>query len=132
MRGGAMLVFNNFRLDVRNACLQRGKQTIVLTPKALNVLRYLAEHAGQLITKDDLWRAVWPGISVTDATLTVCLSEIRRALGDQPKAPRYIETVSRLRSPLASTEHKVETFVARCMPINALGFEPMARLVHVG
>jgi DNA-binding winged helix-turn-helix (wHTH) protein/tetratricopeptide (TPR) repeat protein len=91
-----MLVFSNFRLDVRNACLLRGKQAIVLTPKALNVLRYLVEHAGQLVTKDDLWRAVWPGISVTDATLTVCLSEIRRALGDQPKAPRYIETVSRL------------------------------------
>src|SRR5215472_15656559 len=91
-----MFVFSSFRLDVVNASLKRGKQAIVLTPKALNVLRYLVEHAGQLVSKDDLWRAVWPGISVTDATLTVCVSEIRKALGDQPKAPRYIETVSRL------------------------------------
>src|SRR6516165_6095837 len=91
-----MFIFGSFRLDVSNASLRGGKQAIALTPKALNVLRYLAEHAGQLITKDDLWRAVWPGISVTDATLTVCVSEIRRALGDKPKAPRYIETVSRL------------------------------------
>jgi DNA-binding winged helix-turn-helix (wHTH) protein/tetratricopeptide (TPR) repeat protein len=91
-----MFVFGSFRLDVANASLQRGKQPIVLTPKALNVLRYLVEHAGQLVTKDDLWRAVWPGISVTDATLTMCVSELRKALGDPSKTPRYIETVHRL------------------------------------
>jgi predicted ATPase/DNA-binding winged helix-turn-helix (wHTH) protein len=91
-----MFVFSPFRLDIANASLQRGKQAIVLTPKAFNVLRYLVEHAGQLVTKDDLWRAVWPGISVTDATLTVSMNELRKALGDQPKAPRYIETVHRL------------------------------------
>jgi predicted ATPase/DNA-binding winged helix-turn-helix (wHTH) protein len=91
-----MLVFNSFRLDVTNASLSRGKQAILLTPKAFNVLRYLLEHAGQLVSKDDLWRAVWPGISVTDATLTNCVSEVRKALGDDSKAPRYIETLHRL------------------------------------
>ena len=91
-----MFVFGPFRLDVANASLQRGTQVILLTPKALNVLRYLLEHAGQLVTKDELWRAVWPGISVTDATLAMCVSEIRKALEDQPKIPRYIETVHRL------------------------------------
>src|SRR5215472_10142385 len=91
-----MFVFSSFRLDVVNASLQRGKQAIVLTPKALNVLRYLVEHAGQLVTKDDLARAVWPGICVTDATFTMCVSELRKALGDHAKTPRYIETVHRL------------------------------------
>ena len=91
-----MLVFSSFQLDVANASLQRGKQTIFLTPKALNVLRYLVEHAGQLVTKDALWRAVWPGVSVTDATLSVCMSKVRKALGDDSKTPRYIETVHRL------------------------------------
>src|SRR5215472_10710082 len=91
-----MLVFNSFRLDVANASLSRGKQAILLTPKAFNVLRYLLEHAGQLVSKDDLWRAVWPGISVTDASLTMCVGEIRKALGDDPRTPRYIETVHRL------------------------------------
>src|SRR5215472_12228161 len=91
-----MLVFNSFRLDVANSSLSRGKQAILLTPKAFNVLRHLVEHAGQLVSKDDLWRAVWPGISVTDATLTMCVSEIRKALRDDAKTPRYIETVHRL------------------------------------
>jgi predicted ATPase/DNA-binding winged helix-turn-helix (wHTH) protein len=91
-----VFVFGSFRLDVANASLRRGKQAVFLTPKVHNVLRYLVEHAGQLVTKDDLWRAVWPGVSVTDATLTVCVNRIRKALGDEPKTPRYIETVHRL------------------------------------
>jgi DNA-binding winged helix-turn-helix (wHTH) protein/tetratricopeptide (TPR) repeat protein len=91
-----MFVFGSFRFDVANASLKRGKQSILLTPKALNVLHYLVEHAGQLVTKDDLWRAVWPRISVTDATLTMCVSELRKALRDPSNTPRYIETVHRL------------------------------------
>ena len=91
-----MLVFGSFRLDVENASLQRGKQAILLRPKTLHLLHYLVAHAGQLVTKDELWRAVWPGISVTDAALTVCVSEIRKALGDDAKTPRYLETAHRL------------------------------------
>jgi len=64
-----VFVFGSFQLDVANASLRRGKQALLLTPKAFSVLRYLAEHAGQLVTKDELWRAVWPGITVTDAAL---------------------------------------------------------------
>jgi DNA-binding winged helix-turn-helix (wHTH) protein/tetratricopeptide (TPR) repeat protein len=91
-----VFVFGSFQLDVANASLRRGKQALVLTPKAFNVLRYLVEHAGQLVTKDDLWRAVWPGVTVTDAALAVCVSEIRKALRDETRTPRYIETVHRL------------------------------------
>jgi len=83
-----VFVFNSFRLDIANATLRRGKQAIVLTPKALTVLGYLVAHAGQLVTKDELWRAIWPGISVTDATLAMCVSELRKALGDAPRTPR--------------------------------------------
>ena len=91
-----MFVFSSFQLDVANASLRRGKRAIFLTPKALSVLRYLVEHASQLVTKDDLWRAVWPEVTVSDATLSVCVSEIRKALGDNAKTPRYLETVHRL------------------------------------
>jgi DNA-binding winged helix-turn-helix (wHTH) protein len=91
-----VFIFDSFRLDVAKASLSRGKQAILLTPKAFSVLRHLVEHAGQLVSKDDLWRAVWPGIAVTDATLTMCVSEIRKALRDDAKGPRYIETVHRL------------------------------------
>jgi adenylate cyclase len=91
-----MFVFSSFHLDLVNASLRRGKQPIVLTPKAFNVLRYFVEHAGELVTKSDLWRAVWPEVSVTDAALTMCVSELRKALGDDSRTPLYIETVHRL------------------------------------
>jgi DNA-binding winged helix-turn-helix (wHTH) protein len=94
--GTAVFVFGSFQFDVANASLRRGQQRIVMTPKAFGVLHYLLEHAGQLVTKNDLWGAVWPGVSVTDATLTVCVSELRKALGDDPRVPQYIETVHRL------------------------------------
>jgi len=87
--------FDSFQLDPTNARLRKNGRDIFLTPKAFDVLRYLAEHVGQLVTKHDLWRAVWPDVSVTDAALTVCMSEIRRALGDEAKTPRYIQTVHR-------------------------------------
>jgi DNA-binding response OmpR family regulator len=81
-RGKAVLVFNSFRLDVANASPRRGVEAIVLMPRAFNVLGYLVERPGQLVTKQDLW----PGIAVTDATLTVYVSELRKALGDEPIA----------------------------------------------
>jgi DNA-binding winged helix-turn-helix (wHTH) protein/predicted ATPase len=93
---GAVFFFSSFQLDLANASLRRDRQTIDLTPKAFNVLRYLVEHAGQLVTKDELWRAGWPEVSVTDAALTMCVSEIRKALGDDAKTPKYIETAHRL------------------------------------
>jgi predicted ATPase/DNA-binding winged helix-turn-helix (wHTH) protein len=95
MREEQIFLFDSFRLDLANASLRRGKHEVFLTPKAFSMLRYLVEHAGQLVTKDDLWQAVWPAITVTDAALTVCMSEIRKALGDNAKTPRYVETVHR-------------------------------------
>lgn len=64
-----------------------------ITPKAFAVLRLLVEHAGALVTKEALWAAVWPRVVVTDAALTVCVAELRRVLGDDVRAPRFIVTV---------------------------------------
>src|SRR5262249_12743746 len=50
---------------------------------------------GRLVTKDELWQSVWPGIAVSDAALTVCIREIRQQLHDDARAPRIIETVHR-------------------------------------
>ncbi|MEW6272787.1 MAG: AAA family ATPase [Thermodesulfobacteriota bacterium] len=52
-------------------------------------------RAGRLVTKDELWSAVWPGTVVTDDTLTKSIRELRSALGDDASAPRFIETVHR-------------------------------------
>lgn len=87
--------FGAFRLDPRNATLMRDHQRVSLTPKAFEVLRYLVGSAGQLLTRDAIFAQVWPGTVVTDASLTVCIGEIRTVLGDDAKTPRYIETVKK-------------------------------------
>jgi len=82
-------------LDLVNERVHRGRDPLTLTPKAFAVLRHLMERPGLLTTKDALLAAVWPDTAVTDASLSTCVREIRRALGDTPAAPQYIQTVHR-------------------------------------
>jgi predicted ATPase/DNA-binding winged helix-turn-helix (wHTH) protein len=83
------------RLDLINACLWRGAQQIPLRPKTFAVLRCLLAHPGQLVTKAALLDAVWPETMVTDVALMICIRELRRALGDDPRTPQFIETIHR-------------------------------------
>src|SRR5215831_17254889 len=87
--------FADFRLDPANACLWRGTQPVALTPKAFDVLRYLVTHPDRLVTKDTLLDAVWPETAVSDAVVRIAIGELRRALGDIVRAPRFIATVPR-------------------------------------
>jgi predicted ATPase/DNA-binding winged helix-turn-helix (wHTH) protein len=89
------LTFGRYRLDPDNVQLWYGKRLVRLTRKAFDVLYLLASHPGQLVTKDTLLAAVWPEVVVTETAVTKRLQEVRRALRDNPKAPRYIETVHR-------------------------------------
>src|SRR6266545_783524 len=88
-------IFAFFRLDPDNACVWRGTEMVALTPKAFAVLQYLVAHAGQLVTKEALLATVWPEMAVSEAVLKVCLSEIRKTLGDVAKTPRFIATLHR-------------------------------------
>ena len=90
------MIFGPFRLDIGNQCLWRGTQELALTPKSFAVLRYLLENPARLVSKDELLEAVWHRHYVSDAVLRVCIKEIRKALEDDPKTPRYIETRHRL------------------------------------
>jgi DNA-binding winged helix-turn-helix (wHTH) protein/tetratricopeptide (TPR) repeat protein len=92
MNAQQQILFEAFRLDPVNACLWRGARAIPLTPKVFAVLSYLLHHAGRLVSRDELLRAVWPDTIVSEASLTVCIREIRRVLGDLPRTPRFIET----------------------------------------
>jgi pimeloyl-ACP methyl ester carboxylesterase/DNA-binding winged helix-turn-helix (wHTH) protein len=87
--------FPPFHLDLAGGRLARGAHAVDLQPKALGVLRYLAERPGRLIAKEELLAAVWPGIFVTADVLKVTIAEIRKALGDSPKDSRFIETAHR-------------------------------------
>jgi non-specific serine/threonine protein kinase len=85
-------------------CLLRGGREVRLRAKTFLVLRYLHEHHGRLVTKDDLFRAVWPDTFVSDDSLTKCVREIRTALGDRDH--QLLKTVARrgfiLDAPLAT------------------------------
>src|SRR5258706_3111981 len=87
--------FGPFRLDAPNSRLLRDGKPVALTPKAFDVLRYLTSQPDRLVTKNELLSAVWPDVLVTDASVKVCVREIRKALRDSTKIPKYIETVHR-------------------------------------
>lgn len=83
--------FGPFSLDPRGG-LTRGKRNLPLTPKALALLCLLAGHRGRVMTKEELFDALWPRAVVSDAALVSCIQELRRALRDDARRPRYIET----------------------------------------
>ncbi len=85
--------FHSFRLDTANHSLWRGGVRVDLTPKAFDVLRYLVEHAGQLVTPVDLLEALWPDIHVNPEGLRSYIGEIRKVLGDRPDEPVFIKTL---------------------------------------
>ena len=64
-----------------------------LEPKLMQVLVLLAKHQGEVVAKEALFQAVWPDTFVGDEVLSGTISELRRALGDDPKVPRYIQTI---------------------------------------
>jgi DNA-binding winged helix-turn-helix (wHTH) protein len=63
---------------------------VKLTPKALAVLRVLVTRAGQVVTKEELFQAVWSQTVVSDDALTTCILELRHALHDNAKQPVYV------------------------------------------
>ena len=87
--------FAPFALDLTNECLWKGARAIKLRPKAFAVLEHLLSQPGQLVTKQHLIGAVWHDTFVGDAVLKVAIRQIREALSDDPKAPRFIETAHR-------------------------------------
>jgi DNA-binding winged helix-turn-helix (wHTH) protein len=91
----ARLRFDRFELDETEARLTCAGQPVPLAPKPFAVLCALARTPRMLVTKNALLDAVWGHRFVTESVLKSAISEVRAALGDDPKAPRYIETVSR-------------------------------------
>jgi DNA-binding winged helix-turn-helix (wHTH) protein len=91
----ARLRFGRFELDETEARLTCAGQAVPLAPKPFAVLCTLARTPRMLVTKNALLDAVWGHRFVTESVLKSAISEVRAALGDDPKQPRYIETVSR-------------------------------------
>jgi DNA-binding winged helix-turn-helix (wHTH) protein/tetratricopeptide (TPR) repeat protein len=94
-RPDLQLRFGAFQLDEGNARLSRDGQPVALPPKAFAVLCALAREPGQLVRKGDLLDAVWGHRHVSESVLKTTISELRAALDDDARQPRYIETASR-------------------------------------
>ena len=75
--------------------LSHGGETRRIEPKAMEVLMALAGSAGQVVTREQLLSTLWPGVVVGDEALTQSIIKLRRALGDNPRSPSYIETISK-------------------------------------
>ena len=86
--------------------LVRGTERVRLEPRAMDVLVFLAGRAGAVVTREELFAAAWPGTVVGDEALSQSVTKLRRALGDDSRAPAYIETISkrgyRLLAPVAA------------------------------
>lgn len=84
-----------WRIDARTGELRQGSESQRVEPKVAEVLVYLAQRAGQVVSRDELLTAVWPRVVVGDDALTQAIIKLRKALGDDPRRPTYIETLAK-------------------------------------
>src|SRR3954469_2867283 len=84
--------FGAYRFNLQTGRLWSSAEEVRLTPKAAAVLKVLVENAGAPVSKVELFASVWKDTAVTDDALTSCIQELRKALADDAKQPRFIET----------------------------------------
>ncbi len=87
--------FGDFLLETDGFRLTRGGQPIEVSPRPFDLLAYLVTHPSQLVTREELFQALWPDVIVTDNALTQLVSELRHTLGDSSGSPRYVQTIAR-------------------------------------
>ena len=98
---GTAQVENDYRLGdwtvrPKRGSIERGEETVHLKPKVMAVLNCLGAAGNEVIEREDIFRQVWPGQVVSDATLTQCVVELRNALGDSAKNPQIIQTIPKI------------------------------------
>src|SRR6266496_2159717 len=86
------VTFGGYRFDVATGRLWSNTHEVRLTPKASDVLKALVIHAGEPVSKEHLFASVWKDTVVSDDALTSCIQELRKALADDAKQPKFIET----------------------------------------
>ncbi len=97
------LAFGGWTLDTDARQLLRGTVPVPLSPKALDLLAYLIENRPNALSKDVLHDRLWSGVFVSDTNLAGLIAEIRRALGDDARTPRFVRTVQRFGYAFAGT-----------------------------
>ncbi len=88
--------FGNFEFDDGRRDLRVGGRPVRISAQALDLLSLLLDRPGQLVTREEIQRALWPGTNVEfEHSLDVVVSRLRTVLGDRDPSPRYIQTVPR-------------------------------------
>ncbi len=100
--------FGPFRVDPGERILTRDGSPLIITPKAFDLLVYLAGRAGEVVSREEILAAVWADTVVDENNLPVHISSLRRALGDSAANPRYIGTVARRGYRLLAPVHWVD------------------------
>src|SRR5712691_9512056 len=100
--------FGQFRLDGDRHRLLRDRQVVPLSPKAIEALLVLVRNPGKLLEREALMQAVWADTFVEDANLTVAISHLRKALGQNGDTVEYIETIPRVGYRFVRDVRKIE------------------------
>lgn len=90
-----MIRFGPFQVDPRTWTLSRDGEAVELSPRLVEILGYLAARGGEIVTKEELLDRFWPGVNITDNTLTRAIADIRKSLGDDAGNPIYLQTAAR-------------------------------------
>ena len=95
LREAHQIIVPPLRLDLREERLWNEDQLVDLRPKTWALIRYMAERPHELLSKQQLIDTIWPDTIVTEASLNQAIRELRKALGDDARSPKFIETVHR-------------------------------------
>ncbi len=120
------LAFGPFVLEPETGRLYRGEQAIPLAPKPFETLLYLARRPGRVVSKGELIEALWRDTYVTEDVLVQSMVEVRRALGDQARTPRYVQTLPRRGYQFVETVRELEREDAVPEPPAAVDPSPAA------
>jgi DNA-binding winged helix-turn-helix (wHTH) protein len=96
-----------------NTIVSPDNSTIQLEPKVMEVLAYLADRAGEVVSKETLLQALWGDTYVTENALTRCISELRKAFNDNAEEPRVIQTIAKKGYRLIASVSKLKAAAAR-------------------
>ena len=90
-----MIAFGSFQIDPRTWLLTNADKPVDLSPRLVEILAFIVERHGDIVTKNELLERFWPDVHISDNTLARAIADIRKALGEDASAPRYLATASR-------------------------------------
>ena len=126
--------FGEFVLDSRRHTLSRADSPVFLTPKAFDVLLFLVQNSNRLVTKEELLQAVWGDTFVEEGNVAQHVSQLRKALGDNPEDARLIATIARkgyrFDANVSVDEAKNAASKAAAQVSTAEGFQPDRQTIH--